>query len=158
MWNSVESKHITRFNKRSTLSWTSYRIPATKWVGLPFKINWCTADPRKAALAIITSRSSMRSWDPSNPIIILFVWPLFVFWRSLRKVKLKEEQTGIIIDPFDDHLAAAHGSHILVTHTSICENLRTVPTTVLAHTFCASPDTRISYRECLLIQGYFCAV
>ena len=32
------------------------------------------------------------------------------------------------------------------------------PTIVIAHTFCASPDTRISYRQCLLIQGYFCAV
>ena len=35
--------------------------------------------------------------------------------------------------------------------------LRTVPTIVTAHTFCASPDTRISNRQCLLIQGYFCA-
>ena len=33
-----------------------------------------------------------------------------------------------------------------------------VPTIVIAHTFCASRDTRISYRRCLLIQGYFCAV
>jgi len=32
--------------------------------------------------------------------------------------------------------------------------LRTVSTIVIAHTFCASPDTRISYRQCLLIQGY----
>ena len=44
----------------------------------------------------------------------------------------------------------------------ICEwekvGLRTVPAIVTAHTFCASPDTRISYRQCLLIQGYFCAV
>ena len=36
--------------------------------------------------------------------------------------------------------------------------LRTVPTIVIAHTICASPDTRISYRQCILIQGYFCAV
>jgi len=36
--------------------------------------------------------------------------------------------------------------------------LRTVPTIVIAHTFCASPDTRISYRQCLLILGYLCAV
>ena len=36
--------------------------------------------------------------------------------------------------------------------------LRTLPTVVIAHTFCATPDTRISYRRCLLIQGYFCAV
>ena len=36
--------------------------------------------------------------------------------------------------------------------------LRTVPTIVIAHTFCASPDTPISYRQCLLRQGYFCAV
>ena len=33
--------------------------------------------------------------------------------------------------------------------------LRTVPTIVIAHTICASPDTRISYRQCILIQGYF---
>ena len=42
--------------------------------------------------------------------------------------------------------------------TELCGRLRTVPTIVIAHTFCASPDTRISYRQCLLIQGYFCAV
>jgi len=36
--------------------------------------------------------------------------------------------------------------------------LRTVPTVVIAHTFCASLDTWISYRQCLLIQGYFCVV
>ena len=36
--------------------------------------------------------------------------------------------------------------------------LRTVPTIVNAHTFCASRDTRDSYRWCLLIQEYFCAV
>ena len=35
--------------------------------------------------------------------------------------------------------------------------LRTVPTFVTVHTFCASRDTRVSYRWCLLIQGYFCA-
>ena len=37
-------------------------------------------------------------------------------------------------------------------------SLRTVPTIVIAHTFCASPDTRISYGWCLLIQEYFCTV
>ena len=38
------------------------------------------------------------------------------------------------------------------------ESLRTVPTIVISHTFCASPDTRISYRQCLLKQGYFRAI
>ena len=38
------------------------------------------------------------------------------------------------------------------------KKLRTVPTIVIAHTICTSPDTRISYRQCILIQGYFCAV
>ena len=37
-------------------------------------------------------------------------------------------------------------------------DLRTVPNIVIAHTFFASPGTRISYRQCLLIQGSFCAV
>ena len=36
--------------------------------------------------------------------------------------------------------------------------LRTVPSIVTAHTFCASRDTRVSYGWCLLIQEYFCAV
>ena len=33
-----------------------------------------------------------------------------------------------------------------------------MPIIIIAHTFCASRDTRISYRRYLLIQGYFCAV
>ena len=33
-----------------------------------------------------------------------------------------------------------------------------MPTIVIVHTFCTSGDTRISYRPCFLIQGYFCAV
>ena len=33
-----------------------------------------------------------------------------------------------------------------------------LPTIVIANTFCASRDTRISYGLCLLIQGYFLAV
>ena len=37
-------------------------------------------------------------------------------------------------------------------------NLRTVPTFVTAHTFCASRDTRVSYGWFLLIQQFFCAV
>ena len=37
-------------------------------------------------------------------------------------------------------------------------SLRMVPTIVIAHMFCASPDTRISYRQCCVMQGYFCAV
>ena len=36
--------------------------------------------------------------------------------------------------------------------------LRTAPTFVTAHTFCASRDTQVSYGWCLLIQGYFCKV
>ena len=33
-----------------------------------------------------------------------------------------------------------------------------VPTIVIAHKFCASRDTQISYGLMLIIQGYFCAV
>ena len=40
---------------------------------------------------------------------------------------------------------------IVIAHTFCAkllflERLRTVPTIVIAHTFCAFPDTRISYR------------
>ena len=57
-------------------------------------------------------------------------------------------------------LSVRLGLQLIRLHT-VCQFgyvLRTVPTIVIAHTFCASPDTRISYRQCLLIQGYFCAV
>ena len=40
----------------------------------------------------------------------------------------------------------------------ISVKLRTVPTFVTAHTFCASRDTQVSYVWFLLIQGCFCAV
>ena len=36
--------------------------------------------------------------------------------------------------------------------------LRTVPTFVTAHIFCASRDTRVSYGRWLLTQRYFCAL
>ena len=48
--------------------------------------------------------------------------------------------------------------HVISSMPDSLESLRRVPTIVIAHTFCASRDTRISYRWCLLIQGYFCAV
>ena len=44
-----------------------------------------------------------------------------------------------------------------VSYSMLLSVLRTVHTIVIAHMFCASSDTRISYRQCLLIQGYFCA-
>ena len=43
-----------------------------------------------------------------------------------------------------------------VDHNCCC--LRTVPAFVIAHTFCASRDTQVSYGWCLLLQGYFCAI
>ena len=46
-------------------------------------------------------------------------------------------------------------SHSVIRLLTKDWQLRMVPTIVTAHTFCASPDTRISYRQCLLIQGYF---
>ena len=44
--------------------------------------------------------------------------------------------------------------NILEAQKNYSPVLRTVPTIVMAHTFCASLDTRISYRQCLLIR--FC--
>ena len=38
---------------------------------------------------------------------------------------------------------------VLVKCACRCCGLRTVPTIGIAHTFCASPDTRICYRQCL---------
>ena len=53
---------------------------------------------------------------------------------------------------FSPHQLNSNWATLAHTH------LRTVPTIVIAHTVCASPDTQISYRPCLLIQGSFCAV
>ena len=50
------------------------------------------------------------------------------------------------------------GKRLLVVGSWFSNLLRTVPTIVTAHTFCASRDTRVSYGWCLLIQEYFCAV
>ena len=47
---------------------------------------------------------------------------------------------------------------VIVLSSQLKIELRTVPTIVIAHTFCASPDTGISYRQCLVIKGYFCAI
>ena len=52
----------------------------------------------------------------------------------------------------------AYSATLHQLHISVNDLLRTVPTIVTAHTFCASRDTRVSYGWCLLIQGYFCAV
>ena len=49
-------------------------------------------------------------------------------------------------------LSALHMNQF--SHISL-PDLRTVPTIVTAHTFCASLDARVSYRWCLLIQEYF---
>ena len=43
----------------------------------------------------------------------------------------------------------------LRTTESVLFVLGTVPTIVIAHAFCISPDTRMSYLQCLLIQGSF---
>ena len=51
-----------------------------------------------------------------------------------------------------------NGSLLLSPSPSRSLDLRTMPTIVIAHTFCAFPDTRISHRRRILIQGYFCAV
>ena len=56
------------------------------------------------------------------------------------------------------HLEQVQRFILAKKYFGVMGTLRTVPTIVIAHTFCASPDTRISYRQCLLIQGYFCAV
>ena len=47
---------------------------------------------------------------------------------------------------------------VMVGITGLTGFLRTVPTIVTAHMFCASQYTRVSYGWCLLIQEYFCAV
>ena len=44
------------------------------------------------------------------------------------------------------------------TKIAPCKSAQRMPTIVIAHTLCPSRDTRISYRQCLLIQGYFCAL
>ena len=89
-----------------------------------------------------------------------------------KRIFFHDEEEGLLDVDYNKKLAEISTSESVspdgyVGDTMLCfdenkrlilDQLRTVPTIVTAHTFCASPDTRISYRQCLLIQGYFCAV
>ena len=75
---------------------------------------------------------------------------LCFFWK-------RKEKGGGLRLAYTQSLSPSKES-VLATLLTVWIALRTVPTIVIAHTFCASPDTRISYRQCLLIQGYFCAI
>ena len=70
--------------------------------------------------------------------------------------------TWISLCGFTDYFMYVYASYCMpfqhFEYYSMSFSLRMVPTIVIAHTFCASPDTRISYRQYLLIQGYFCVV
>ena len=85
----------------------------------------------------------------------------FLGGRVFLKVKILEAMYGVKLeipggmgDAKEKNLWGEYG-YFLELHILY---LRTVPTIVTAHTFCASRDTRVSYGWCLLIQGYFCAV
>ena len=81
----------------------------------------------------------------------LFLWDLNYYERKINwSPVFKGTETNESLSRFLHTLNGISNEH--------APFLRTVPTIVTAHTFCASPDTRISYRQCLLIQGYFCAV
>ena len=94
-----------------------------------------------------------------------------IFSRQMKAIVYISRIYGLIMDLHNDLLPVGPIAQ-LVEHVIriaevgvkvpfrpfFCYCLRTVPTIVIAHTFCASPDTRISYRQCLLIQGYSCAV
>ena len=88
------------------------------------------------------------------------------FTQVTRLQRIYPEVNGLVADRGDDRPFYRcawpwYESEVVVDLALIATSqlfLRTVPTIVTAHTFCASPDTRISYRQCLLIHGYFCAV
>ena len=100
--------------------------------------------------------------------------PLYRFYKKLTlcrfpriKAAFRWQFIAFLDDRFTEEYSFARPENIdrqkisskqTLSHGVIFSFLRTVPTIVIAHTFCASPDTRISYRQCLLIQGYFCAV
>ena len=69
-----------------------------------------------------------------------------------------QTSTSLMLEVMRDMLQSRY-LRSYVAHKQLARtSLRTVPTFVIAHTFCASRDTRISYRRCLLIQGYFYTV
>ena len=85
---------------------------------------------------------SLEQEANTEPPLLIFSW-------------VKEKKKGLVNVKFGMKLCQCVWFFKVLR---IQKYLRTVPTIVIAHTFCASPDTRISYRWCSLIQGYFCAV
>ena len=87
----------------------------------------------------------------SASVIFLLTWKSQVSYIA-KKIK---RNIGIL-----SKLRYYVNSDILVKlyYALIYPFLRTVPTFVNAHTFCASRNTRTSYGLCLVIKGNFCAV
>ena len=84
--------------------------------------------------------------------------------RTIEKVKdkLDRETEKFNRERMDREIEVSDPASVLITfywyQKRGCNRLRTVPTIVTAHAFCAFRDTRVSYGWCLLIPGYFCAV
>jgi len=82
-------------------------------------------------------------------------------WLYKQGSKLRPIQSHLRLNFFPlrlKHLLPLPFRNKKIISCQFAATLRTVPTIVIAHTFCASPDTRISYRQCLVIKGYFCAI
>ena len=104
-------------------------------------VRWETINPLRRYIAAI-SFLYYNKFDPTCPL--LFFIPcigLLLSQQTFKPILITREMTKV-------HWLRLYFPGLL----------RTVPTIVIAHTFCASRDTRISYGWCLLIQGYFCAV
>ena len=77
--------------------------------------------------------------------------------NAITEIPDTDKVSQIRIDPFTASDAILVGGQKTFAFKKIGAELRTVPTFVTAHTFCASRDTWVSYGWCPLIQGYFCA-
>ena len=83
---------------------------------------------------------------------------MVIFLEQGSKEIKKHFKPEELVFTVDDVICGAVGQAIEKYDKAVSFFMKMKSTIVIAHTFCASPDTRISFRQCLLILGYFCAV
>ena len=101
-----------------------------------------------------------------NPIYWTWNWIFlkesvkFSIWVSRWRCKIEREQSKTKLFLWNNQRPWCNQPAVTIVRSKIhtvcvlhSQHLRTLPTIVTAHTFCASRDTRVSYRWCLLMQG-----
>ena len=88
----------------------------------------------------------LKHWSALLYGEIIFLLPVLILRIVCSLIKHWEKRLAFMVRHFDSILIVAIGLQKEDGNRLVYKQLRTVPTIVTAHTFCASRDTRISYR------------